>query len=150
MSEENVRRVAALQPPAEADLTKLFRDEGEWARLARIFEPRVHEDIESGFVRGGERTSYRGLAGFRQTWLDWLEPWDSYRVEIRKLLPHGGHVVVLVHDYGRRTGMTAEVRLRGAAVWTVRDGKISRAFFYTDREDALDDVGLSRAILARE
>ena len=35
--------------------------------------------------------------------------------------------------------MTAEVKLFGGAVWTVRDGQITRAFFYTDREDALDD-----------
>jgi hypothetical protein len=27
-------------------------------------------------------------------------------------------------DYGRRAGMAAEVSLEGAAVWTVRDGKI--------------------------
>jgi hypothetical protein len=46
--------------------------------------------------------------------------------------------------------MTAEVRLRGAAVWTVRESKVSRAFFYTDREDALGDVGLDAAILRRE
>ena len=38
--------------------------------------------------------------------------------------------------------MTAEVRLLGAAVWTVRDGLITRAFFYTDREDAFNQRGL--------
>ena len=150
MSDENVRLVKSLQPPADSDLATFFRDPSEWGRIARIFEPRVHADLESGFVRAGERTTHRGLEGFRQTWLDWLEPWESYRAEIRELVPHGGHVLVLVHDYGRRPGMTAEVPLRGAAVWTVRDGKISRAFFYTDREDALNDVGASAAILRRE
>jgi ketosteroid isomerase-like protein len=38
--------------------------------------------------------------------------------------------------------MTAEVSIRGAAVWTVRDGKIARASFYPNREDALRAVGL--------
>jgi hypothetical protein len=38
--------------------------------------------------------------------------------------------------------MTAEVRLFGAAVWTVRDGRIARAWFYVDRNDALNAVGL--------
>jgi hypothetical protein len=150
MSDENVELVQSLQPPPGSDLTSFFRDEGEWARVASIFEPRVHDDLESGFVRAGERTSNRGLEGFRQTWLDWLEPWESYRADIRDLIPHRGHVLVLVHDYGRRPGMTAEVRLRGAAVWTVRESKVSRAFFYTDREDALGDVGLDAAILRRE
>jgi len=150
MTDENLRLVRSLQPPADSDLTKLFRDDKQWERIARIFEARCHGELQSGFVRAGERTSYHGLVGFRQTWLDWLEPWESYRVEIADLFPHGDNVVVFVHDYGRSPGASVEVRLRGAAVWTVRGGKISRAVFYTDREDALDDVGLSRAILRGE
>jgi hypothetical protein len=150
MSDANVRLVQSLLPAAGSDLTRFFRDEAEWARIARIYEPRAHDNLESGFVRAGERITNQGLEGFRQTWLDWLEPWESYRADILKIVPHDEHVVVLVHDYGRRPGMTAEVRLRGAAVWTVRDGKLARAFFYTDRADALDDVGLDAAILAGE
>ena len=46
--------------------------------------------------------------------------------------------------------MTAEVRLFGAAAWTVRDSRIARAWFYVDRNDALNAVGLDAAILAGE
>ena len=35
----------------------------------------------------------------------------------------GDDVLVITDDYGRKPGMTAEVRLFGAAVWTIRDGQ---------------------------
>jgi hypothetical protein len=66
------------------------------------------------------------------------------------MIAHRDHVLVLVRDFGRRGGMEVEVRLLGAAVWTVREGKLARAFFYANREDALDDVGASTAILENE
>jgi ketosteroid isomerase-like protein len=49
----------------------------------------------------------------------------------------------LVRDFGRRAGMTAEVSVLSAAVWTVRDGRIARVAFYLDRSEALDAAGLS-------
>jgi len=148
MSSENVEFVKGLQPRPNFDLVEAF--ESRWPRVRAFFEPRSHPDFESGFVNAGERTTHRGLDGFRQTWIDWLEPWNSYRSEMIKFVDCGDDVLVLVHDYGRRRGMSAEVKLLGGAVWTVRDGKLARAFFYTDREDALNELGLSTAILDDE
>ena len=148
MSEETVEFVKTLLPRPEFDILEAF--ESRWPRVREFYEPRAHADLESGFVRAGERASYRGLDGFRQTWRDWLEPWDSYRTETVEIVDCGDDVLVLVHDYGRRRGMSVEVRLLGAAVWTVREGKLARAFFYTDREDAVRDVGLNTAILDHE
>ena len=148
MSEETVELVKALQPRPNFDLVEAF--ESRWPRVRTFFEPRTHPDLESGFVYSGARTNYRGLDGFRQTWLDWLEPWDTYRTEIERLIDCGDDVLAVVQDYGRRRGMSAEVKLLGAAVWTVREGKLARAFFYADRVDAVREVGLSTAILDRE
>ena len=55
----------------------------------------------------------------------------------------GDDVLLLVSDYGRRVDMDSEVRLFGAAIWTVTDGKIARAAFYSDRAAALEAAGLS-------
>ena len=38
--------------------------------------------------------------------------------------------------------MDDEVELKGSAVWTVRDGRVARAEFFTDRSEALDAVEL--------
>jgi hypothetical protein len=148
MSAENLEFVKSLQPRPSFDLVEAF--DSRWPRVRTFFEPRSHPDLESGFVQAGERTSHRGLDGFRQTWLDWLEPWDSYRTEMVRFIDCGDDVLVFVRDYGRRRGMSAEVKLLGGAVWTVRDGKLARAFFYTAREDALNELGLSTAILDSE
>jgi len=148
MSETNVEFVKTLMPRPEFDILEAF--ESRWPRVREFYEPRAHADLESGFVRGEERTSYRGLDGFRQTWRDWLEPWDSYRTETERFVDCGDAVLVLVHDYGRRRGMSVEVRLLGAAVWTVREGKLASAFFYTDREEAFRELGVTTAILGDE
>jgi hypothetical protein len=149
MSEENVELIRALQPEPDVDLTELFRDDQAYANLEEALGPIYHDDVESGFV-GRHESRNRGRPGFRQTWLEWLEPWESYRSEVVRVIGCGDDVLVLVNDYGRKPGMTAEVRLLGAAVWTMRDGLITRALFYTDREDAIREVGLSTAILADE
>ena len=85
---------------------------------------------------------HAGLRGLRAAWLDWLEGWDSYRVEVEELLDAGDAVVVVVRDYARRADMETEVAQRGASIWTMREGKIAQAAFYPNRMEALEAVGL--------
>jgi ketosteroid isomerase-like protein len=141
MSRENVELVRRLQPSPDMDLVALFRDEAGAARLLDALGPFLHDDfaISGVGIQTGDRL---GLTGLKAGSADWLEPWESYRTEIEDVIDAGEDVVVLVRDYGRRPGMTAEVSLLGAAVWTVREGKIARASFYPNREDALRAVGL--------
>jgi ketosteroid isomerase-like protein len=51
--------------------------------------------------------------------------------------------LVLLRDHGRRKDLEAEVELRGASIWTVRDGKVARAEFYTNRDQAFEAVGIT-------
>jgi ketosteroid isomerase-like protein len=86
----------------------------------------------------------RGLHGLRAGWLDWLAPWASYRAEIEELIDLGDRVVSVLCDYARREPDAPEVALKSAAVWTVRDGRIVRAEFYTGgRDEALKAAGLT-------
>jgi ketosteroid isomerase-like protein len=150
MSAENVELVGALQPDASVDLVELFTQDEAWENVFGLVAPILSPEVETGFVGVGVSRSNRGLDGFRQTWVEWLEPWESYRAEIDSVADHGDKVLVMTNDFGRRRGMTAEVRLLGAAVWTVRDGKVTSAYFYANREDALDDVDRGTAILGGE
>ena len=150
MSEEAVEIVSLLQPEPDVDLVELFRGDNEWENLRPLVEGIYEPDVETGFVMAGNRSMNRGVDGLRRTWLDWLEPWDTYRAEIQRYVDCGDRVLVITDDFGRRKGMTAEVRLLGAAVWVVRDGRVARAIFYSNRQDALDDVGLSAGILKDE
>jgi ketosteroid isomerase-like protein len=82
----------------------------------------------------------------RNAWLDWLEPWETYRAEIETLVDAGDKVLVLSRDFGRRTGMASEVELLASAVWTVRDERVARAEFFTDRAAAYAAAGLEPSL----
>ena len=108
--------------------------------IASLFHP----DFEAVADTGVGWDSYRGLDGLRTLWLDWTEPWESYRTETEDVVDVGDQVLVLVRDYGRRYGMQTEVCMYGAAVWTVADTKVSRVVFYSSRSEALGAVGLRK------
>jgi ketosteroid isomerase-like protein len=108
-------------------------------RVIHLFDPSFQSAIR---FPGAAPTFYPRLDGLRACWLDWLEPWATYRTEIEELIDAGDQVLVIGRDYGRRELGAPEVRLTFAASWTIRDGRIVRAEFYPDRAEAFDAVGL--------
>jgi ketosteroid isomerase-like protein len=137
MSQENVDLVAALQPAPEVDLMDLFHrgDEAGAREQVELLSPLFTQDFVCVFHALSE-DERPGVAGLRQSWLDWLDPWESYRVEIDELVDCGDRVLVHSRDLGRRPGMESEVLLFGSAVWTVKDGQVARAEFFTNRAQA--------------
>ncbi len=141
MSPRNVELVQALIPTADTDVAPLFRDEGLFEASKEALAPHLHPDFESVAVwQGG--TTYAGVEGFREMWLDWLQPWATYYVDVEEVIDAGDRVVVLVRDRGRRHDMEAEVGLISGSVWEVRDGRIARVHFCGDRGEALAAAGL--------
>jgi ketosteroid isomerase-like protein len=141
VSRENVELVRALYLPPGTDVCALFRDEG---RLLEALRPFLTDDFESVMVFPGETRTYAGMEGFRKNWLDWLEPWATYRTSIDELIDAGDRVVLLLRDHGRRADMDTEVELIGASIATIRDGKIARWEDYADRAEALEAAGLAK------
>jgi ketosteroid isomerase-like protein len=144
MSQENVELVMRLQPARDVDIARLFRDDAAFGALAGAMARLTHPDVEFVGVDGvrGERTG-RGIDALREPWLEWMSPWDTYRVEIVEARDLGDRVLLLTRDFGRLKGSTHEVALTAASVWAVRDGKIVRAEFHSDRTTALESVGLA-------
>jgi ketosteroid isomerase-like protein len=136
-----VEIVRALQP--QADIVALFLDEEAAIASTEAATPLFEPDFEVVLVRSDiERATYRGFEGLRSAWIDWLEPWESYRSEVEELVDLGDRVAVLVRDYGRRKGMEREVDAKGVAVYAFRGDKISRIEFHFDREEGIAAVGL--------
>jgi ketosteroid isomerase-like protein len=139
---KRVDLLRALLPDPGTEVTQLFRDEAWFAAtataVAELFDPAV----ESVPAWRGAGTTYSGIDGFREMWLDWLEPWASYHVQVEELFDVGDSVVVLVRDRARRHGMDVEVELISGSVWTFGNGKIVRVQFYANREDLREAVGL--------
>jgi ketosteroid isomerase-like protein len=59
-----------------------------------------------------------------------------------RIIPVGDEVVVLARQRGRMAGTKHEVEAMVAGVYLVRDGRLARAAFYSDRAEALEAVGL--------
>jgi ketosteroid isomerase-like protein len=139
MSRENVELVRQLQVAPDVDLTDVFMrgDEAGAESAIAAISPQFTDDFVCVF-HGLSRDPRPGVKGLREAWLDWLEPWETYRVEIERISDAGDRVLVFSRDFGRRPGMEEEVELKGSAVWTVRDGKVARAEFFTDRAKALE------------
>ena len=143
MSQENVELITSLQPGPDVDIAELFRDEqvaeATWAAVASAF----HDDCDFVNASQGVGSTHSGLDGLRALWLEWLTPWDSYYTETEDVIDVGNRVVVLFRDHGRRKDLAADVELRGASVYTVRDGKVARVEFNPNRDEVLESVGLS-------
>jgi ketosteroid isomerase-like protein len=144
MSPEDVDLIRRLQPVPDVDLVALFRDDRAFAAAEATLAPFFHPDCE---ITGGPDSvtpvAQTGLRGLREIWLQWLAPWASYRSEIDQLIDLGDSVLVLVRDFGSAENGGPEVTLVSGAIWTVRERKVSRVVFYTNRESALRAAGLS-------
>jgi ketosteroid isomerase-like protein len=143
MSRENVEIAKILLPQPGTDIVPLIRDEDIYARMAEAFRPFLTQDFESVMVWPAVTRTYTGLEGLRKNWLDWLEPWSTYRSTYEKLIDVGEHVVVLLRNHGRREDMETEVELIGATILTFREGKLARWGDYVERAAAFDALGLS-------
>jgi ketosteroid isomerase-like protein len=55
----------------------------------------------------------------------------------------GDQIVVFLRVRSRPRGSSAEIEIRAAHVWTMRDGKATRCELFPAREEALQAVGLS-------
>jgi ketosteroid isomerase-like protein len=143
MSQDNVELVTRLQPAPDVDIAELFRNDDMWSAMidaaARFFHPDF--EIVAPGVPGTESV-HVGLDGLRAAWLAWLEPWHTYRTEIKRALDAGERVLLLTHDYGRHLGAAQEVRVDGSAVWRISDGKVARAEFFPARSEAFKAAGL--------
>jgi len=144
VSQQNVEIVLGLplfRPGV--DIVELTRNDAVSARMASEISSLFHEDFECVFpdLLGHSKT-YRGFSGLRTAWLDWLAPWTSYRIEMERGVDCGDRVLTVYDVFATPAGTAREVKLSGADVWTLCDGKIARWEGYPSRRAALEAMGL--------
>jgi ketosteroid isomerase-like protein len=133
MSQENVDLVRSILAAWEqGDFSK-----AEWA------DP----EIEHAMVGGLDAGTARGTPGMAQAWGRWLGAWGNLHVDAEEYRDvDAERVLVLLTAVGR--GRTSGVELgqthvKAAAVFHLRDGKVTRLAQYWDRDRALADLGLA-------
>jgi ketosteroid isomerase-like protein len=116
-------------------------ERGDWSSVEWA-DPEIEFVIADG-PAPGRWTGWDGLTeGFR----DFLSAWENYRAkadDFREL--DDERVLVLFHRSGRgkTSGLElAQMRSKGAALYHVRSGKVTRLVLYFDRERAFADLGL--------
>jgi len=132
MSQENVEVVRRCYE---------FWTDRDFSPFPELAQPDVVIDVSRNIFNPGV---YRGLDGFRQVVEQAAEMWEDFQLEPEELIDAGDHVFVAVRMSGRGRGSGAEAQMQLFAVWTLRDGKVSRMTGgYRDRGEALEAAGLS-------
>jgi ketosteroid isomerase-like protein len=86
---------------------------------------------------GPETAPSRGREGVDRAMAEWVGAFSDYWVKACDLIDAGDDVVLIWREGGRGRTSGVEVEDEGATVFTVKDGLITRARFYLDREEAL-------------
>jgi ketosteroid isomerase-like protein len=142
MSRESVELIRAMWP-RQIDMVELVADSETRGELALGLAP----DVDVSFIAnvpGGPELRYRGAEGFTEGWRNWLEPYESYHLEIEDVIDAGDDEVLVrvrVSARTRRDGVVVDHA--PAAICTVTGGQIVRVRFYLDTDQALEAVGLS-------
>src|SRR6202022_3390500 len=103
-------------------------------------------EIEYVIADGPSPGVWTGLAGLAEGVRDFLGAWDDFTVEVEELRElDNERVLVLVRYTGRGKKSRLEVGemgAKGATVFHVLGGKVTRRVHYFERERALADLGL--------
>jgi ketosteroid isomerase-like protein len=134
MASANLELVRSISAPWESGD---FSSRPDWA----------HPEIEWVIADGPMPGRWSGVAGMVEGWRDFLSAWEDWRArpdEYREL--DGERVLVLFHfsARGKASGFeVGEIRTKGAGLYHVHHGKVTRLVLYWDRERALADLGLA-------
>ena len=107
----------------------------------------MFKDAALGFELDFSRAigPWRGVFGpdqARRVLEEMRETFESARLEPHEFIEAGDLVVVPSTMHGQGRG-GIEVVARTTFVWTIRNGAIERVTMYQERQDALEDLGLS-------
>jgi uncharacterized protein len=131
MSQENVEVVRQMLEAFQR---------GDLERALSATDPDVELRMDDAAILL-ERKAWQGREGLSEFIEEFLEPWEDFRIEPRKLIDAGDHVVVLLDQFGRRSGSEFEVKMSVGHVYTVREGRIASWATYVDQEKALQAAG---------
>jgi ketosteroid isomerase-like protein len=104
-------------------------------------------EIEFVIADGPSPTTWRGLSGLAEGHRAWLGAWEGFRSEAEEYRELDDERVLVLSRYSGR-GKTSGLELgqmggKGAGVAHIRDGRVTKLVWYTDRESALADLGLA-------
>ena len=119
----------------------------DWERGDFSANEWAHPDIEFVVADGPEPGRWTGPAGMSRGNRAILDGWEDIRLEPEEYREiDGERVLVLIRHYGR--GKTSgleigQIHSKGANLFHIRAGKVTRIVVYFEREHALADLSLA-------
>jgi ketosteroid isomerase-like protein len=134
-------------PVASANLDLVRAICADWERGDLFSAAKwLHPEVELVFADGPSPGTWAGLARAGEGLRDWLSPWEHVRMQVREFRElDDERVLVLLSGSarGKRSGLDLrQMRSTGAALFHIRDGKVTRLVGYFDPENAFADLGL--------
>jgi ketosteroid isomerase-like protein len=112
---------------------------GDWGRGRELFDDGCEAVFSaSWFPDAG--VHHIGRDALR-AWLGFTESFETFAIEVNRLVDAGEQVVVLARIQGRGRASGANVDAKVGGIFTLRDAKILR-YVLTDEREALEAVGL--------
>jgi ketosteroid isomerase-like protein len=139
MSQENVDLVRSIFAAwRRGDFSS-----ADWA------DPEIEFSIADGPAPGG----WTGLAEMAKGWREFLNAWEDFHAEeVDEYRELNGERVLALQRFsvrGKTSGLDLR-QIRGANLFHVRGGRVTRLVLYWDRERALADLGLASETDERE
>jgi len=104
-------------------------------------------EIEWIFADGPNPGRWTGLAGMTDSLRNFLSAWEGFHAVADAYRELDDERVLVLTNYrgrGKKSGLELEqMGAKGATLYHVRAGKVTRLVFYFDRERALADLGLT-------
>jgi ketosteroid isomerase-like protein len=109
---------------------------GEWA----------HPDIEFVVADGPMAGKWNGAAGMAEGARSFFEAWEEFRIEPEKLRELDEEQVLVLDSFsarGKASGLDLDqLRAKGASLFCLQAGKVTRFVRYLNRENALAELDL--------
>jgi ketosteroid isomerase-like protein len=131
MSDENVEIVRRVNDAFRA---------ADWDAALSPYDDEAELDM-TRMPAGGV---YPGPDGVHEFFGRWIAAWDRFEAERLDLIDAGDAVILVNRITAVGKGSGAEVQMRSADVFFMKDGKIVRHVGYPDAAEAIADLGISK------
>jgi len=131
--------------PANVDLVRSLH--AAWERGDFSSAEWADPEIEYAIIGGPTPGRWTGLAGMAESVRGWLSAWEQFHIQAEEYLELDNERVLVRTRYagrGKTSGLKLEqMSAKGATLFQIRGGKVTRHVFYLDRDRALADLGLA-------
>src|SRR5688500_13393378 len=104
-----------------------------------FMEPQFELQLPEGGINVG---TVRGRESVQRFFAQYLEVFESYRMEPEEFFAAEDRIVVFIHAPARGKGSGVDVVFSPAHLWTMNGGRAVRLEVFPDRKEALEAVGL--------